>query len=328
MSIAKIPELAENDSTSAIHPDRDQTVVDFLLAAARGELDAPAPEGEDALSRAARTVVESFRDTARTVRREALETANSAESLIASSSVNAMVADDLSSAARSVQETSSHVDEAIQTITQAVQELSGSVTEIETAALEAVTSVEQAVTGTIEAEAQFERLRESSTVIGKVVKLITTIASQTKLLALNAAIEAARAGEAGRGFAVVSAEVGKLAEKTSAATADISSLVDAIQKNAQSALDEVSGVTTIVTEMAGIQRQIAASVVQQASITQEIAGKLDAAAVGSSQIRTSAQELAAGATDMREGAHESAEVSNRVSAGLARLDGAIGGLAA
>jgi methyl-accepting chemotaxis protein len=84
--------------------------------------------------------------------------------------------------------------------------------------------------------AKIQTLNKCADEVGKVVGLISSIASQTNLLALNAAIEAARAGDQGRGFAVVADEVRNLAGRTSSATEEIRQIMEKIQENAQDAV--------------------------------------------------------------------------------------------
>ena len=85
-------------------------------------------------------------------------------------------------------------------------------------------------------EKNMTNLSVRSVEIQSIVGVIEGIAAQTNLLALNASIEAARAGESGKGFAVVAQEVRKLAESTSASTANIQTLTSSLRNEIEQAL--------------------------------------------------------------------------------------------
>ncbi|WP_159429959.1 methyl-accepting chemotaxis protein [Halarsenatibacter silvermanii] len=95
-----------------------------------------------------------------------------------------------------------------------------------------------------------EKLGKRSEQIGDMVEMIEGIASQTNLLALNAAIEAARAGKHGSGFAVVADEVRQLAEESSEAAGEITSLIEDIQSETQAT------VSSMDTNIEQVEKQI------------------------------------------------------------------------
>jgi methyl-accepting chemotaxis protein len=132
--------------------------------------------------------------------------------------------------------------------------------------------------------------------VGRIVTLIESVTSQTKLLALNATIEAARAGEAGRGFAVVASEVKSLAHRAGDATRDITAQVDSIGARIGSAVAGMRDTAAEISGVAAIASSIADSIVQQRQAAEDISRETQAVAFHADDVRDRMTTLAHGAT--------------------------------
>jgi hemoglobin-like flavoprotein len=140
-------------------------------------------------------------------------------------------------------------------------------------------------------------LKDSSAAIGKVTKVISTIAQQTNLLALNATIEAARAGEAGKGFAVVANEVKELAKETARATEEISQQIEAMLGDTARSVDGIGNIVKVMEKIDGFASSIAASVEEQAATVKDIARNAGEVSIGVGNVVENISGVAAAAKE-------------------------------
>jgi len=247
-------------------------------------------------------IVTQKRHAERKMRDTAHMLATSSEEMKAISQSMSSNATETAAQANAVSAAAEQVSLNIQTVATGAQEMTAGNREISKNAGEAARVATAAVKAADATNATITKLGESGAEIGKVIKVITSIAQQTNLLALNATIEAARAGEAGKGFAVVANEVKELAKETAKATEEISQKIEAIQIDTRSAVKAIGDIGAIINQINDIQNTIASSVEEQTATANEISRNVADAARGSTEIARNITGVAQAASSTNKGA--------------------------
>jgi len=242
--------------------------------------------------------------------------ASSAEELTAVSQQMAGNAEETATQVNVVSAASEQISKNVSVVATGSEEMLASIREIAKNSSEAARIAKTAVAAADATNQTVAKLGESSQEIGKVIKVITSIAQQTNLLALNATIEAARAGEAGKGFAVVANEVKELAKETAKATEEISQKIEAIQADTKGAVKAIAEISTIIAQINDISNTIASAVEEQTATTNEMGRNLTEASKGVSEIArnitgvaTAAQNTSQGAADVQKAARALSEMA-------------------
>jgi methyl-accepting chemotaxis protein len=250
--------------------------------------------------------------------------AGSSENLFSVSHQMGVGAEETSAQANVVAAAAEQVTRNLQTVAAATEEMNASIGEISKNASAAAGVAAKAVERAQFANVTMNRLGEASAEIGEVVKVINSVAQQTKLLALNATIEAARAGDAGKGFAVVANEVKELANETAKATKQISAQIQAIRTGTDGAVEVIADIGRIIAQMHDISTTIASAVEEQTATTKEIARNVSEAAMGESHVTENITSVALAARSTSGGAQSTQTAAGELAGMAAELQRIVG----
>ena len=234
------------------------------------------------------------------------------EIIISASQVNSsseQVAESSQQLSQGATRQASSVEEIAATISDISHHISSNADNAELAGTKSLQAVDQVSSGQQEMDklvSAMNEINETSTEIGKIIKVVEDIAFQTNILALNAAVEAARVGEAGKGFAVVADEVRNLAGKSADAARDTAALI-------QKSIEAVKNGNEIAIETSHSLEQIVTSTREVSQLVNQISNRSLEQSEAVSQLKIGIEQVSGVVQSNAATAEESAAYSQELS---------------
>ncbi|MEK6621101.1 MAG: methyl-accepting chemotaxis protein [Planctomycetota bacterium] len=185
-------------------------------------------------------------------------------------------------------------------------------------------TVEEGNSTVVSMDSAMKDITESSGKIAEIIKIIEGIAFQTNLLALNAAVEAARAGEHGRGFAVVAEEVRNLAQRSSAAAKDITTLITDSVKKSENGMELVKSTKKVFSDVVVQVKKVADLVNEIATASEEQRNGIEQITKGVQQMDQAVQQNAATSEETASASEELAGQASQLNDLVERIADEVG----
>ncbi|MBT3236945.1 MAG: methyl-accepting chemotaxis protein [Bdellovibrionales bacterium] len=231
------------------------------------------------------------------------------------SSASNSLSDGVNNSAASLEETVSSIEELSSMVTLA-EESANKVSQHSEVSQQAALRGQDEIDNLIQA---MQGISKSSTQVVEIISVIENIAFQTNLLALNAAVEAARAGDEGRGFAVVAEAVRNLAQKSTTAAKEITTLIKTSSNDVITGADMADNSAIVLKEIVASSQEVAQLNNSVAAATKEQSSGFTQIGQALNQIDRNTQNTAALAEETSSSASEVSNQAKRLDDLVARL---------
>ena len=220
-----------------------------------------------------------------------------------------ILADGTGRQAQAIESTSRNVDQVLGLTQRGLS----SAEETKNLAASARQSADQGSVAMQQMSVAIDEIKKSSDQTAAIIKTVDAIAFQTNLLALNAAVEAARAGEAGKGFAVVAQEVRNLAKRSAEAARTTAEMIQksvskaeggvqigrAVTESFRDIAERIRKANDLIVNIADFNKEQAQSIQGIRDAVGSIEGETQRSAASAEETAATSEELGAQAESLK-----------------------------